>query len=172
MEIENSLAEIRKARKTEGSGRNITALIQKALTLVKKVEDIRDQKKTIEDLKTEDVTERQPAKLSDGLKDLERAQKVSELKTFIQSSNFLSKLIGPVAEKKKSSPSLPEILQLSDDRQGSRALEEIRDLKNEQRFNELRNLIQNQNSLSSILKSETSGLKDIFQSSSESSKYS
>ena len=172
MEIENSLAEIRKARKTEGSGRNITALIQKALTLVKKVEDIRDQKKTIEDLKTEDVTERQPAKLSDGLKDLERAQKVSELKTFIQSSNFLSKLIGPVAEKKKSSPSLPEILQLSDDRQGSRALEEIRDLKNEQRFNELRNLIQNQNFLSSILKSETSGLKDIFQSSSESSKNS
>ncbi len=149
-EIENSLVEIRKARKTEGSGRNITALIQKALTLVKKVEDIRDQKKTLDDLKNEDIE--QPAKVSESLKDLERAQKVSELKTFIQSSNFLSKLIGSDTGKKKSSTPQPDTLQFPEDIRASRTLEEIRDLKNEQRFSELKNLIQTQNSLSNLIK--------------------
>jgi len=134
---------------------------------VKKVEDIQDQKRTSENLKDEEKTK--PAKASESLKDLERAQKISELKTFIQSSNFLSKLIGTETGKKIPSTPFPDVLKFSDDNQASRTLEEIRDLKNDQRFNELKNLIQTQNSLSSLIKSETSGLRDILQSSTESS---
>ena len=112
---EADLAYNRIARKISFSSpnsKNITGLIKKALSLVKKVEEIDKRKKSLE------------TTISD----------------------------------KKSSKSTGETK--------TRNLEEerLRDLKEEQRFSDLKAFIKDQSSISSLIKSETAEIRDLFQS--------
>jgi len=111
----------RKTRKIDfssPSAKNITGLIKKALSLVKKVEEIDDRKRT--------------------------------LKSSIGSSKSSSKS-SKRKEKERS-------------RDDNDDAERIRDLKEERRFDDLKSFIQDQSSISNLIKSETSGLRDLLES--------
>jgi len=105
----------RHARKIDAPKRskNLSGLIQKALKLVRRVEEIGERKRTIESVRS------------------------------TEPSNLLAT------------------------RASTEALEEIKEFKEDQRFNELRSLIQNQNSLSSLIKTETSSLRDLLKNREE-----
>ena len=106
----------RKVDFSSPSGKNITALIQKALRLVKKVEEIDERKRTLQ----------------------------SALKT--------------VKNKKSSSSSRSKE---EDNIENLR--EELRTLKEDKKIDNLKSFIQDQSSIASLIKSETSDIKDILQ---------
>jgi len=96
--------ELQRSSRQTKKPKDLSGLIQKALKLVRRVEEIGERKRTIETVRTTEPTGRTT----------------------------------------------------------SIALDEIKNLKEDQRFSELKNLIQNQNSLSSLIKSETSSLRDLL----------
>lgn len=109
----------RKTRKIDfssPSAKNITGLIKKALSLVKKVEEIDDRKRTLK----------------------------SSLKNSKQSKS------SSISEEKESFRSRED-------------LEKIRELKEDKRFADLKSFIQDQSSISNLIKSETSGLRDFVE---------
>ena len=112
---EADLAYNRIARKISFSSpnsKNITGLIKKALSLVKKVEEIDKRKKSLEST----------------LSNTKSSEKAGESKAL----------------------SIEE--------------ERLRDLKEEQRFNDLKAFIKDQSSISSLIKSETAEIRDLFKS--------
>ena len=112
---EADLAYNRIARKISFSSpnsKNITGLIKKALSLVKKVEEIDKRKKSLE-----------------------------------------STITNTKSSKKASEPKKLSIEE-----------ERLRDLKEEQRFNDLKAFIKDQSSISSLIKSETAEIRDLFKS--------
>jgi len=113
----------RKTRKIDfssPSAKNITGLIKKALSLVKKVEEIDDRKRT--------------------------------LKSSLGSSKSSS--------SRSSSKQVKETVR-SRDNDDDR--EKIRELKEDRRFADLKSFIQDQSSVSNLIKSETSGLRDLVE---------
>ena len=111
---EDDLAYNRIARKisfTSPKHKNITGLIKKALSLVKKVEEIDKRKKSLE-------------------------------------STISSSKSTPPRESSRS----------------SEREERIRDEKEEKRFSDLKEFIQDQQSISSLIKEETAGIKELFTS--------
>ena len=112
---EADLAYNRIARKISFSSpnsKNITGLIKKALSLVKKVEEIDKRKKSLEST----------------ISNTKSSEKAGESKAL----------------------SIEE--------------ERLRDLKEEQRFNDLKAFIKDQSSISSLIKSETAEIRDLFKS--------
>ena len=112
---EADLAYNRIARKISFSSpnsKNITGLIKKALSLVKKVEEIDKRKKSLEST----------------ISNTRSSEKAGESKAL----------------------SIEE--------------ERLRDLKEEQRFNDLKAFIKDQSSISSLIKSETAEIRDLFKS--------
>ena len=112
---EADLAYNRIARKISFSSpnsKNITGLIKKALSLVKKVEEIDKRKKSLEST----------------ISNTKSSEKAGEFKAL----------------------SIEE--------------ERLRDLKEEQRFNDLKAFIKDQSSISSLIKSETAEIRDLFKS--------
>jgi len=117
----------RKTRKIDfssPSAKNITGLIKKALSLVKKVEEIDDRKRT--------------------------------LKSSLGSSRSSS------SSKQKESARSFSNNEAEDER------DRIRDLKEERRFEDLKSFIQDKSSISSLIKSETSGLRDLLEAKTSS----
>jgi len=117
----------RKTRKIDfssPSAKNITGLIKKALSLVKKVEEIDDRKRT--------------------------------LKSSLGSSRSSSS-----SKKKESARSFS-----NDEEEDEK--DRIRDLKEERRFEDLKSFIQDQSSISNLIKSETSGLRDLLEARTSS----
>lgn len=114
----------RKTRKIDfssPSAKNITGLIKKALSLVKKVEEIDDRKRT--------------------------------LKSSLGSSKSSTR-----SKKKETVRSRVD----DDDK------ETIRELKEDKRFDDLKAFIQDQSSISNLIKSETSGLRDLVEARTSS----
>jgi len=116
----------RKTRKIDfssPSAKNITGLIKKALSLVKKVEEIDDRKRT--------------------------------LKSSLGSGKSSSK-----SSSRSSSKKTEETVRsrLDDDDK-----ERIRELQEDKRFADLKAFIQDQSSISNLIKSETSGLRDLVE---------
>merc|ERR1719209_1711408 len=112
---EADLAYNRIARKISFSSpnsKNITGLIKKALSLVKKVEEIDKRKKSLESTITN--------------------------------------------TKSPTKPEESKTLSVEEER--------LRDLKEEQRFNDLKAFIKDQSSISSLIKSETAEIRDLFKS--------
>merc|ERR1711872_502833 len=100
-----------------GSAKNITGLIKKALSLVKKVEEIDDRKRT--------------------------------LKSSLGNSKSSSKKTKETVRSRSN----------DDDEDKER----IRELKEDKRFADLKAFIQDQSSISNLIKSETSGLRDLVE---------
>jgi len=110
----------RKTRKIDfssPSAKNITGLIKKALSLVKKVEEIDDRKRT--------------------------------LKASLGSSRSSSKKVKETVRSQDDDD--------DDDK------DKIRELKEDQRFADLKAFIQDQSSISNLIKSESSGLRDLVE---------
>lgn len=110
----------RKTRKIDfssPSAKNITGLIKKALSLVKKVEEIDDRKRT--------------------------------LKSSLGNSKSSSKKTKETVRSRSN----------DDDEDKER----IRELKEDKRFADLKAFIQDQSSISNLIKSETSGLRDLVE---------
>ena len=116
----------RKTRKVDfssPSGKNITALIQKALKLVKKVEEIDERKKALQ----------------------------STLKSVKSKKNNRAKSDSRPKESSRSKDESIEDLR-----------EELRELKEEKKFDNLKSFIQDQSSIANLIKSETSDIKDFL----------
>ena len=122
----------RKTRKVDfssPSGKNITALIQKALKLVKKVEEIDERKKALQ----------------------------STLKSVKSKKNNRAKSDSRPKESSRSKDESIEDLR-----------EELRELKEEKKFDNLKSFIQDQSSIANLIKSETSDIKDFLAATTKS----
>merc|ERR1711879_826920 len=97
------LSDNRKTRKVDfssPSGKNITALIQKALRLVKKVEEIDERKKTLKSVKNKKRPKESTRSKDDSIEDLreelrelKEEKKFDNLKSFIQDQSSIANLI-------------------------------------------------------------------------------
>ena len=163
--------EKRRTRKVDFSspgGRNITALIKKALSLVKKVEQIDERKKALQNTKIaekkkkkkeekeedEETKERERSsdktiiELREKLRDLKEEKKFDNLKSFIQDQSSLANLI------RSESSDIKDILSLS-----SQPRDRERDSKDTRRTREMISALARLNSISSLLLEENDKTK-------------
>jgi len=147
----------RKVDFSSPSGKNITALIQKALRLVKKVEEIDERKRTLQSalktVKNKKSSSSSRSKEEDNIENLRKElrtlkedKKIDNLKSFIQDQSSIANLI------KSETSDIKDILQVTS-RKRDREVKETKSTK------EMINALARLNSISSLLLQENDRTK-------------